>query len=462
MSCILPSLYDTSSSLLDNPDFSLLCSLFDDIRRTQDDKGAINGTIKSIKRALNRLLNAEFEVTILDNSLSSDTFVCNVYPTVLEAKKIVDLIIEEHTNEINTIRDMWASKIKTWHVDLDSKIFFDQGSSRLDSVESVVLVLYNIERTLYSFDNITRVNYLVNKRFYQSNFTINKLARSIVCRNLFLLPFIQSCEYKNYYTIDGSNKDKLEGSFILRPEMPTIYTNALTKYLFKSGSSCIDRSSVEFDAEITTILNWIFMTIGSLQYSTKDTKKDLKNIILNTKSYYAKNIYVDILLTFGTYQAELSSQGKDFVKEHFNTLGQVPQHVIDNKTIAIEKNKERQIKAIFEKSIKSIVGDFLDSFGNIRRISQKELDVLKIEIDGIQNSDDKMYILDDLYEKISLVDYSLSSLENKELSKKVKMSKATLLDMQSQLKELRDSVMKKDIKPKQLGLYIKYPNGYEG
>ena len=73
-----------------------------------------------------------------------------------------------------------------------------------------------------------------------------------------------------------------------------------------------------------------------------------------------------------------------------------------------------------------------------------------------------MYILDDLYEKISLVDYSLSSLENKELSKKVKMSKATLLDMQSQLKELRDSVMNKDIKPKQLGLYIKYPNGYEG
>ena len=96
MSCILPSLYDTSSSLLDNPDFSLLCSLFDDIRRTQDDKGAINGTIKSIKRALNRLLNAEFEVTILDNSLSSDTFVCNVYPTVLEAKKIV--LINLRTN----------------------------------------------------------------------------------------------------------------------------------------------------------------------------------------------------------------------------------------------------------------------------------------------------------------------------------------------------------------------------
>ena len=462
MNSMIPRLYEPGSD--QSPDWKSLVSLINDIKNTKmNDLSGINLSIKSIKKVLFRLTNKNFEVTILNNDIG-DIFICNVYPTVLDCKKIVDLIIEENSNEIERIRRMWTDDISVWHMDLDSKLFFDNSMTSLDSEQIAVLILYNIERTIYSYDNITRVNYLVNKRFFNSDFTTNKLARSVVCRNLFLLPFINSCEFKNYYTPSEDNirSGKLDGSFVLNGTFIEIYSSALTKLLCSIGSGYIDRTAFDFDNSIDVILDWLFGSICTLKYSTAYIKRDLKKVILTTKSYYTKNIFIDILLTFGTFQSELTSQNKDFVKEHFGDGAIVSDMAIENKIIDIENEKEKTVKAIFERTIKNILTDFLDSFGNIRRVTQKEIDILKIEVESVRNGEDKLYILEDLYDKISLVDYSLSALEDKETARKVKVTKQTLLAMQQQLQELRNSVMSKDIKPKQLGLFIKYPNGYEG
>jgi hypothetical protein len=87
--------------------------------------------------------------------------------------------------------------------------------------------------------------------------------------------------------------------------------------------------------------------------------------------------------------------------------------------------------------------------------------MLAIEVDKIENNDDKIYVLDLIYDKLDLVNAALDFID-KGKPDKVSQSKQTLLGFKKELETMRAQVLNLQVKDKQYGVFIKYPKGYEG
>ena len=97
-----------------------------------------------------------------------------------------------------------------------------------------------------------------------------------------------------------------------------------------------------------------------------------------------------------------------------------------------------------------------------KAISQKDIDIIRAEAEAITSTDDKVYLIEDLYKLIDPVETALKWLDDPKKAKKVQQSKEELLRLQRSLAETREYIMNAKISQERYGLYVKYPKGYEG
>lgn len=91
-------------------------------------------------------------------------------------------------------------------------------------------------------------------------------------------------------------------------------------------------------------------------------------------------------------------------------------------------------------------------------VSKKDIDEITIEVQMIEDYDDKIYLIRKINKKLDDVAEALATLDPKADRKKF----TTLSTYQTQLNSLLDVVIKKQIQEKQYGVFVKYPKGYEG
>jgi len=125
-----------------------------------------------------------------------------------------------------------------------------------------------------------------------------------------------------------------------------------------------------------------------------------------------------------------------------------------------EQHIVEQVQAIYEST--KIIQEFIDKHGFVKKVDNKEIDIIRIEISDMETSDDKIFLIERVYKFLSIVNYSLSLLDDPELGKRVRVSKSMLQKQKSELEELRQTILEAKIAPKKYGLYVKYPVGYEG
>ena len=89
------------------------------------------------------------------------------------------------------------------------------------------------------------------------------------------------------------------------------------------------------------------------------------------------------------------------------------------------------------------------------------MDIVAIQAEKIVNQNDKIYLLDVIYDYIETLDLMDEYLHNGKKSS-VQMTERQIKDMRDQLETLRTQVLKYKIVEKQYGVFIKYPVGYEG
>lgn len=97
-----------------------------------------------------------------------------------------------------------------------------------------------------------------------------------------------------------------------------------------------------------------------------------------------------------------------------------------------------------------------------KTVSQKEIDIIRAEAEAISSTDDKVYLIEDLYKLIEPVETALKWLDDPKKAKSVRQSKDELLRLQKSLAETREYIMNFRIPQERYGLYVKYPKGYEG
>jgi hypothetical protein len=177
-------------------------------------------------------------------------------------------------------------------------------------------------------------------------------------------------------------------------------------------------------------------------------KRTLGEQINAEKSYYVKNVLVSILRQF-------SSTDPNAVEESYAPSTPESRAIKEAMFMDVVVKEMNEVAHQDEQKL-------LDKLGRCKRVTQEEIDVLRLEIEKIQSVDDKIYYMEKVYDKLHIVDYALTLIGDNDTKGKVRDSKQKLLKQKEQLLEIRDLIVARRISPERYGLFVKYPAGYEG
>ena len=454
-SCLyaLDKAYDT---VFDHPDFKYFVELLQYIR---NEKETLDTTISGMKHVLKRMFGVNFEITLTDNCGQPKFFGCNVYPPEDDARMIASRIVNDHDINVDKLRHIW-NNINTWQLDLDSRMFFDT-SINLNPGEIAVIIFFNIENVVYNLRIVERTNRVLNQMFVNKGLLLNNLARTSIGSHVFILPLINACMFKSYPFEEGKF---IDGSFFnLRPELCDVYNNAIKKIIISTSAQDIDVPLTKMDEDISGVAEWLFAAIADMQFSTRMIQDVIKKLLLIERSNYMKTILSNILMGIGDYSREQVT----YLESTIPRLRE--QFALNPNAVAMRQKQyymkaQKRIKADCERVVMEGFLDLLDNIGNMKKVSQKEIDMVRVQVQKVDSVDDKLYLLDELHSKLDIVETSLTLLESgdKDKIKKVKLSKSVLLDQKKQLDAIRNEIIKREIKDPEYSLTVKYPKGYEG
>ena len=430
-----------------------MCDCIEVIKANKTNVAVLNAQLNTISRILSRCFDMRTTITILDTTMDTDFFGINIYPDVDTAKAIVDVacdtvnkddIIYKGTtyhSPTEVIKAIWMTN-KEWHIDIDGKVFYDY-SVRLTPREIIAMMFYVIEQTIFSNESIIIAYRSIRHITLTVDHRTSAIAKSTRCRNFFMLPIIQSCGYVNF-------KSEIDIDSILScvPELGKDYLALLTKISTQYSSSIISRPSYELKQKLTYIMTWVLEAINDLKYSMEKLKRSISYQIAAEKSYYVKSILTAIYKQFSAVES-------DAIEESYNPS-----------TPESRAIKEAMMMDVIVKEFENVAEQdeqkLLDKLGRCKRITQEDIDILRLEVEKIQSVDDKMYYMEKVYDKLHIVEYALTLIGDRDTKGKVRDSKQVLLKQKEQLLNIRDIILAKRISPERYGLFIKYPAGYEG
>ncbi len=90
------------------------------------------------------------------------------------------------------------------------------------------------------------------------------------------------------------------------------------------------------------------------------------------------------------------------------------------------------------------------------KVSQKDIDILQVEMEMIDTVDDKMSVVYKIHKRISQLDDSaIAYKDDRHKMGAINNYRTQLLDLLKKVKDIK-------IKPKEYGVFVQYPEGYEG
>ena len=92
-------------------------------------------------------------------------------------------------------------------------------------------------------------------------------------------------------------------------------------------------------------------------------------------------------------------------------------------------------------------------------VTQKDIDLIRVEAEAISSTDDKYYLMERLHKYIEAID---EQLEQSEDCAEPSRNTDKMLELQGYAQEVRKYIMGRPVGPKRYGLFVEYPEGYEG
>ena len=426
-------------------EYEYLYNCIENIRIAKN-SNEINRELDTIKRIFSRTLDMDCTFTILDTSRDVYFFGLNVFPDTSVCLQLVDLILDSDSRNLDQVKIVWNAN-KKWHIDFDIKLFKEVSKS-LTTHQIISLILFKIEHTCFNTDIIELIYRTIRRGLLQLPYIANKIVKASICRNLYIIPFIRACSYTNFLT------EVPEYSLLRSCEsIHNIYKDTLMRLIKYYGTTdLIDRNPIELVYNLQYNLEWIFEALNDLKYRMGLLKKNIKEQILAEKSVHVKNLLVSIYKTFASYD------NPSLVNEATYKGNNVSPKMLEMQDKLVMERFVKRLTAVKENHS----NDFIDSLGRAKKISQQDIDVLRVECESINSIDDKTYYLHRCYKLMSVVDNSLSLLEDKELAKKVTQPKNVLVRQKEQLMNIRNHIINAPLTVKKYGVFIEYPEHYKG
>lgn len=391
-------------------------------------------------RILPRLVPTyKFKVSIED---SRDPYIMSIRPDIEElGMRANDLfaILNDPKRPTNEYLSKWA-EIKTWEISIDPRILAKGTRLCVENGRQFVAIFCHELGHVFNEDPICLViNYRKNM-LRVSQYEKMMLSRSTIIRKLAMPMFIANEAFR--IIVEKPTKDSMEiaADAYVPPELKGELLAYIEYHLLATPHhSSLILTKEENNANQDTAIQYAKATVDLMEKRRDVLRRQIKT----------------------QYETD---QNDDYVRRLMKTLGEaIGQYDPGSENVDLLAENAK-IELFLNEA--SMVLESISVMESIH-VTDRKISILEMDIDAIQNNDDKLWCLQTCYDYIEAI-----ADEKEEVIKKAgKHSTLTtdgLLDADpryARLKTCRDKIMAKDIRrsqPPRHTLFVQYPIGYEG
>ena len=426
-------------------DFEVMADCFEQIKNNKESKDIVSAACIRLKKYLAAALGIDFSITV-----TSDTdglfYGINLYPEYESLKVFVDSIANK---DFESIRSNWVNN-KRWHMDIDGKMLYDI-SNHLNGREMISILLFRIDSIIFNATLPMHIIYAIYKHMTKVNFIMSFLAHSQKCRNLYMIPIVYGIGVTNFK--QDIVADNIFGLVSYDANSMIAYRSAYRKIINTYGTMIgTNMSTKEVCDQMKSVLNWLYEGINDLKFSSLRLKKRLTTHLQACRSPFIREIFKSLIMDF------TNISGKVAVKEGYTSNPMIEKL---NEQTEIDYWK-KYVVTQEHSALGNALNDVFYPGGPVKKVTLSEIDMLRVEAENISSVDDKVYLLEKVYDIKAKIDTCLEMLDNKEQAKRIKQSRTELIHLRDELERTRKYIIEHSIGPERYGLFIKYPAGYEG
>lgn len=408
------------------------------IREVQYKKN-VEQNLKTIGRLLSREFSeyartnahkVDFNVSIIDNK-SGNLFGASVYPSIETLANVTRLLTEERpTSEL--LAEVWRDSDE-WNIELDSVMLYDT-TLKASPGEVLAVILHELGHVAFSNSVPERLNRVFRTYTMIQSLKVKNILKDVhVSKKILYFPIIAACASTNFKIGNNIKKEIIADDFAYRCGYGEDLVNFIDKLLISQGNSLINRSENSMDDDVKIFMQWSVENLSELQFRKNKLKRSLKLELLRNPSKYTKQIVEAIRNEmFGNDKGDSYTQ---LVQESFIMNG-------------IRRAKNNTVKCI-------------DKIHKLKPLKWRDLDMYEAELLRVESVDDKIFLLENLHDELDRANLALQLIEQGRMDK-VGQSKQTVQEYRTEVIKLIEKAKSIEIHKEKFGLYVKYPEGYEG
>lgn len=408
---------------------------FSEIKRKQN----ITENLKIIKMALGKMGIKINTITIVPAE-GDEFFGMSIYPTHSVADRIVQCMIDK--KPLKAYEEIWAQN-EVWVIEIDSKLIYN---TQLNSnpAELTAALLHEVGHTIYSNSIPQKLHKTMGYTFLNlpSDVRIILTNGNKTFKALFTPIVAQASRNVSYSLKKEVEADK----YVVKMGYGQSLETLLQKILLVYGSVAVDNTDKDMEQNLKVTASWSRTQASELRLRKDALRNSINTFTLVNPSLYIREIFEDI-----NRKVFKGSPSFEQIVNRDNRGKYLTESVLPNDLQGIPCN------AVIE----SARNTKFDKYGKLQKVTQHDIDIIAIQTEKIENQNDKIYLLDVIYDYCETLDLAEECLADGRKSA-VQMSERQLKDMREQLQELRKRIMTTKITEKQYGVFIKYPAGYEG
>lgn len=392
----------------------------------------VQENLESIKRTINREFQSAIcsEIDIIKTIRTDSFFGMRVYPIKNSLDIITNILVNFLDKPQKLTKENLESNINKYFnnlkvqnkleyiIEIDNRIITDRAMN-VNPEELTAIMLHEIGHIVYEFaENIKRICYSFSLTLIKYNTYLSFLPKMKIKGNRYLIYLYIINSFTNIgYNLKSEGK---ADSFAVDNGYGNELISILNKMLNNGlHSNNINRKSKDVYVDNDKFAKWTIITLINIEKRQRDIIRDMgvqKNI---EKSPYIQIIFDKII---------------DDLK--LNRTSVYTQEVV-------------------EEAYTNILQEGLNIF-NKPKVRQRDINEIQIDIEAIQDYDDKIVILNKIHKRMEQVEASMLKFGDDKHMMEI------LIIYQSQLKELLNKLLNTKVVEKQYGVFIKYPKGYEG
>ena len=388
----------------------------------------VKKNIKFIQNAVKRQYDIELDIRIVNNK-SNQFFGMCVYPHLNEIEAITELLLQN--GKVDEIEEVHMKMMKTVKVvEIDSILLYDQNI-KATPAEITAILLHEIGHIVAGNTVSNRAKKTREYLLFKSDAKIRNLMKTNkFTKTIMMLPVMQI--FSNQFNAQLIIEKKAD-NFAVREGYEEELFNVLNKLIANGKGSIIKPSEAEVNKDIEVTIDWVIVNMKELEFRKDRLKRSLKILSMTTPSDHVSDMIDKIKNNI--FKKEDRGARAELINESFILSG------------------------LKSKVDKPPVGA-VDRSGKVVKLVSRDLDIYRAELERVHTTDDKIFLLERLYDLLDHAEYALYMLD--EDPKRVRQSEQTILQYIDSLNEIIKQTNAKKVSCTKYGLYIKYPADYEG